>query len=183
MTEEIKKEESPTEGEIETPEVSNEPEVVEEKEIVEPKSDISDVQSSDVIEGEIETPEVVEEKGIVESSLRNDIPDVQPGDTVKVYQKIVETKDNKTKERIQIFEGVVLARKHGKGVSATITVRKVIDSVGVERIFPIHSPFIEKIEIVRSSKVRRAKLYYLREAKGRKARLRNKEEKVASLGE
>ncbi len=174
MTEEIKKEESPTEGEIETPEVSNEPEVVEEKE---------DVQSSDVIEGEIETPEVVEEKGIVESSLRNDIPDVQPGDTVKVYQKIVETKDNKTKERIQIFEGVVLARKHGKGVSATITVRKVIDSVGVERIFPIHSPFIEKIEIVRSSKVRRAKLYYLREAKGRKARLRTKEEKVASLGE
>ena len=174
MTEEIKKEESPTEGEIETPEVSNEPEVVEEKE---------DVQSSDVIEGEIETPEVVEEKGIVESSLRSDIPDVQPGDTVKVYQKIVETKDNKTKERIQIFEGVVLARKHGKGVSATITVRKVIDSVGVERIFPIHSPFIEKIEIVRSSKVRRAKLYYLREAKGRKARLRTKEEKVASLGE
>jgi len=174
MTEEIKKEESPTEGEIETPEVSNEPEVVEEKE---------DVQSSDVIEGEIETPEVVEEKGIVESSLRKDIPDVQPGDTVKVYQKIVETKDNKTKERIQIFEGVVLARKHGKGVSATITVRKVIDSVGVERIFPIHSPFIEKIEIVRSSKVRRAKLYYLREAKGRKARLRTKEEKVASLGE
>lgn len=174
MTEEINKEESSTEGEIETPEVSNEPEVVEEKE---------DVQSSDVIEGEIETPEVVEEKGIVESSLRKDIPDVQPGDTVKVYQKIVETKDNKTKERIQIFEGVVLARKHGKGVSATITVRKVIDSVGVERIFPIHSPFIEKIEIVRSSKVRRAKLYYLREAKGRKARLRTKEEKVASLGE
>lgn len=125
-------------------------------------------------EEEVETKEVVEE----EVPATKEIPDVQPGDTVKVYQKITDVRDGKTKERIQVFEGVVLARKHGKGISSTITVRKVIDGVGVERVFPLHSPFIEKIEIVRSSKVRRAKLYYLREAKGRKARLKTKEEKT-----
>lgn len=125
-------------------------------------------------EEEVETKEVVEE----EAPATKEIPDVQPGDTVKVYQKITDVRDGKTKERIQVFEGVVLARKHGKGISSTITVRKVIDGVGVERVFPLHSPFIEKIEIVRSSKVRRAKLYYLREAKGRKARLKTKEEKT-----
>ena len=97
-------------------------------------------------------------------------PDVQPGDTVRVHIKIVEGE----KERIQVFEGVVLARKHGKGISATITVRKVSQGVGVERVFPIHSPIIEKIEVVRRSKVRRAKLYFLRMAKGKKARLRAK---------
>jgi len=103
--------------------------------------------------------------------LRKDLPDIRPGDTVKVHQKIKE----KDKERIQIFEGLVLARKHGKGISATITVRKVISGVGVEKIFPIHSPSIDKIEVVKRSKVRRAKLYYLREAKGKKARLKRKE--------
>lgn len=125
-------------------------------------------------ENNIENEVVVEE----EIPATKDIPDVKPGDTVMVHQKITDVRDGKTKERIQVFEGVVLARKHGKGVSATITVRKVIDGVGVERIFPLQSPFIEKIEIVRSSKVRRAKLYYLREAKGRKARLKTKEEKT-----
>ena len=96
------------------------------------------------------------------------IPDIRPGDTVKVYQKIKEGKQ----EKIQIFEGVVLARKHGKGVSATITVRKTVSGIAVEKIFPIHSPVIEKIEIIRRGKTRRAKLYYLREAKGKRARLK-----------
>jgi len=99
------------------------------------------------------------------------LPDIRPGDTIKVHQKIKEG----NKERLQVFEGVVIAKKHGKGISSTITVRKVVDGIGVERIFPIHSPVIEKIEIVKSGKVRRAKLYYLRTAKGKKARLKNKE--------
>ena len=103
--------------------------------------------------------------------LRQDTPDIRPGDTVKVYQKIKEG----DKERIQAFEGLVLARKHGKEAGATITVRKVISEVGVEKIFPIHSPSIEKIEILKRGKVRRAKLYYLREVKGKKARLKKKD--------
>ena len=114
--------------------------------------------------------------------LKEDLPDIRPGDTVRVYQKIKEVaKKNKTskkeveKERIQSFEGIVLARKHGKGISSTITVRKIIDGVGVERIFPLHSPSIERIEIVSRGKVRRAKLYYLRRRVGKKARLKTKE--------
>lgn len=103
--------------------------------------------------------------------LKKEMSDIRPGDTVRVHQKIKE----KDKERIQVFEGLVLARKHGKGISATITVRKVISGIGVEKIFPIHSPVIEKIEITKRGKVRRAKLYYLRKAKGRKARLKRKE--------
>ncbi|OHA64099.1 MAG: 50S ribosomal protein L19 [Candidatus Wildermuthbacteria bacterium RIFCSPHIGHO2_01_FULL_48_25] len=99
------------------------------------------------------------------------IPDIRPGDTVQVHQKIKEG----DKERIQVFEGVVLAMKHGKGVSGMITVRKVSQGVGIERIFPLHSPFIEKIEVVKRAKVRRAKLYYLRDAKGKKAKLKAKE--------
>lgn len=99
------------------------------------------------------------------------LPDIRPGDTIRVHQKI---KDG-DKERIQVFEGLVLARKHGKGINATITVRKVSQKVGVERIFPIHSPMIDKIEVVKRAKIRRAKLYYLREAKGKKARLKTKE--------
>jgi len=105
------------------------------------------------------------------SQLKNDLPDIRPGDTVRVSQKIKEG----DKEKAQIFEGLVIAKKHGKGISATITVRKVISGVGVERIFPIHSPTIEKIEILKRGKVRRAKLYYLRKAKGRKARLKKKD--------
>lgn len=99
------------------------------------------------------------------------MPDIRPGYTVKVHQKIKEG----DKERIQIFEGVVIARKHGKGISSTITVRKVVDSIGVERIFPVHSPLISKIEVVKSGKVRRSKLYYLRTAKGKKAKLKKKD--------
>jgi len=118
------------------------------------------------------------------SQLKKDLPDVRPGDTVRVHQKIKEVvkkgnsadkQENENKERIQVFEGLVLARKHGKGVSATITVRKVVSGIGVEKVFPIHSPVIKKIEIVKRSKTRRAKLYYLRTAKGDRARLKTKE--------
>lgn len=86
--------------------------------------------------------------------------DIRPGDTVRVWQKIEEAKG---KFRLQAFEGIVLARKHGKEAGATFTVRKVVDSVGVERIFPLYSPMIDEIEMVRRSKVRRAKLYFIRE--------------------
>lgn len=101
--------------------------------------------------------------------LKNNLPDIKAGDFVKVYQKIKEGE----KERTQIFEGLVLARKHGKEAGATITVRKVISGIGVEKIFPLHSPNIEKIEIIRRTKTKRAKLYYLKTAKGKKAKLKN----------
>lgn len=104
------------------------------------------------------------------SQQKTDLPDVKPGDTIAVHQKIKEGK----KERIQIFEGVVIARKHGKGTSCTITVRKIADGIGVEKIFPIHSPVISKIEIKKHGKVRRAKLYYLRTTKGKKAKLKER---------
>jgi large subunit ribosomal protein L19 len=112
-------------------------------------------------------------KNIIEPLLKKDLPDIRPGDTVCVYQKIKE----KDTERIQPFKGIVLARKHGKGISATITVRKVVSGIGVERIFPLHSPNIEKIEILKRGKVKRAKLYYLRKAKGKKAKLKRIEMK------
>jgi len=120
--------------------------------------------------------------------LKENLPDVRPGDTIKVYQKIKETspkaKGKKGEsERTQVFEGVIIARKHGKGISSTITVRKVIGGIGVERIFPLHLPTIEKIEIVSRGKVRRAKLYYLREKVGKKARLKKKSASAkASVG-
>ncbi|MEK7151659.1 MAG: 50S ribosomal protein L19 [Patescibacteria group bacterium] len=94
------------------------------------------------------------------------LPDIRPGQTIKVHQKI---KDG-AKTRTQVFEGIVIARKHGKGPSSTITVRKISNGVGVERIFPLHMPNIEKFEIIRSSKVRRAKLYYLRDKSARETR-------------
>ncbi len=103
--------------------------------------------------------------------LKQDLPDIRPGDTVKIHQKIKE----KDKERIQIFEGQVIARKHGKGITSTITVRKAISGVGVEKIFPVHSPIIDKIEIIKRGKAKRAKLYYLREAKGKRAKLKKEE--------
>ena len=113
-----------------------------------------------------------------ESQMKKN-PEIRSGDHVKVHQKIKEG----DKERIQIFEGIVIAAKHGKGMSGTITVRKVVEGVGVERVFPIHSPLISKIEVVKSSKVRRSKLYYLRQAKGKKAKLKLKEFASAILEE
>ncbi len=113
-----------------------------------------------------------------QAQLRKDLPDICPGDTIRVYQEIKEGgKDLPAgrQGRVQIFEGQVLCRKHGKGIASTITVRKVISGIGVERIFPVHSPTIKKIEVLKRGKVRRAKLYYLRKAKGKKARLKKKE--------
>jgi large subunit ribosomal protein L19 len=100
--------------------------------------------------------------------MKKDLPLIRPGDTVKIYQKLKEG----DKHKVQTFEGLVLAKKHGNGISGTITVRKISLGVGVEKIFPIHSPLIEKIEVIKSGKVRRAKLYYIRSAKGKKGRLK-----------
>ena len=99
--------------------------------------------------------------------LRKDIPNFQPGDTVRVHVRIKEG----DKERIQAFEGIVIARKHG-GVRETITVRKTSFGVGVERVFPLHATVIDRIDLVRRGRVRRAKLYYLRKLRGKAARLR-----------
>ncbi len=111
--------------------------------------------------------------------LKAKTPDFQAGDIVKVYQKVKEqdlsTKSGQVKERIQVFEGVLLAKKHGKGIGGTITVRKISQGVGVERVFPLHSPLVEKIEVARKTKVRHGKLYYLRSLQGKKARLKAKE--------
>ncbi|GBC90220.1 MAG: 50S ribosomal protein L19 [Fimbriimonadales bacterium] len=104
---------------------------------------------------------------ITEPYLKKDIPEFRPGDTVRVHVRVVEG----NKERTQIFEGVVIARKHG-GIADTITVRKISYGVGVERTFPIHSPTVAKIEVVRRGKVRRAKLHYLRNLSSKEARLK-----------
>ena len=107
---------------------------------------------------------------IVESEyLRDDIPDFRPGDTVKIHVKVAEG----GRERIQLFQGVVIARKGG-GTRETFTVRKISFGIGVERTFPLHSPIISKIEVVTQGRVRRAKLYYLRERVGKAAKVREK---------
>ena len=102
------------------------------------------------------------------AQLKKSKPNVKPGDLVKVFQKNLDKEGGKP----QVFKGIVLARKHGKGLTSTITVRREVKGVGVERIFPLHSPLVEKIEIVKRGKVRRAKLYYLRKAKGKKRRIK-----------
>ncbi len=109
------------------------------------------------------------------ASLKTDVPDFRPGDTVKVHVKVVE--GNKT--RVQVFQGVVIARS-GSGVGETYTVRKVSYGVGVERTFPVHTPIVEKIEVVTRGDVRRAKLYYLRDLRGKKAKIRERRENVKS---
>jgi len=101
--------------------------------------------------------------------LREKVPGFSVGDTVKVHVKVREGE----KERIQIFEGMVIARKGG-GVSASFTVRKISDGVGVERIFPLHSPILDKVEVSRHGRVRRAKLFFLRERRGKAARIQEK---------
>lgn len=113
---------------------------------------------------------------VEKSQLRDDIPEFRPGDTVKVHVRVVEG----TRERIQVFQGVVIRRQNG-GLRETFTVRKISFGVGVERTFPVHSPSIAKLEVVTRGKVRRAKLYYLRELKGKKARIKERREAYAEL--
>ncbi|MCI3029667.1 MAG: 50S ribosomal protein L19 [Desemzia incerta] len=106
-------------------------------------------------------------EAITSEQLRSDIPSFRPGDTVRVHARIVEGE----RERIQLFEGVVIKRR-GAGISETYTVRKISYGVGVERTFPVHSPRVAKLEVIRQGKVRRAKLYYIRKLHGKAARIK-----------
>jgi large subunit ribosomal protein L19 len=106
---------------------------------------------------------------IEQEQMRFDMPEFRVGDSIKVYIRIVEG----NKERIQVFEGVVIRRKNG-GMNASYTVRKVTHGVGVEKTFPLHSPRVEKVELVTQGKVRRARLYYLRDLRGKAARIKEK---------
>ncbi|MBQ8540456.1 MAG: 50S ribosomal protein L19 [Clostridia bacterium] len=108
-------------------------------------------------------------KSITQDQLRSDLPELNIGDTVKLYVKVKEG----AKERIQMFEGTIISKKHG-GISETFTVRRVSYGVGVERTFPVNSPMIDRIEKVRGGKVRRAKLYYLRDRVGKAAKVKEK---------
>ena len=108
------------------------------------------------------------------SSLRDDVPAFSPGDTVKVHVRVVEG----TRQRIQVFQGAVI-RRQGSGVRETFTVRKVSFGVGVERTFPVHTPVVEKIEILTRGDVRRAKLYYLRDLRGKAAKIKEKREIIS----
>jgi len=104
------------------------------------------------------------------AQLRDNIPDFDPGDTVRVHVRVIEG----NRERIQVYEGVVIARSGGSGARATFTVRKLSFGVGVERIFPLHAPIIQEIEVVRRGDVRRAKLYYLRDRVGKAAKIKER---------
>jgi len=106
---------------------------------------------------------------VTKDLLKKNIPDFNPGDTISMDIRVVEG----DKERIQRFQGVVIARKHG-GIEETVTVRKISNGVGVERIFPLHSPMVASIKVIRRGKVRRAKLHYLRSLTGKAARIREK---------
>jgi large subunit ribosomal protein L19 len=107
------------------------------------------------------------------ASLRTDIPDFRPGDTLKVHVKVIEG----TRSRIQVFQGVAI-RRQGDGIRETFTVRKVSFGVGVERTFPVHTPVIDKIEVVTRGDVRRAKLYYLRDLRGKAAKIKERRDPV-----
>jgi len=113
---------------------------------------------------------------VQQSQLRGDVPEFRPGDTVRVHVRLREGEGEKEKEkeRVQAFEGIVISRR-GRLTSATFTVRRVSFGIGVERIFPVHSPMIAQIEVVRRGRVRRSKLYYLRGLRGKAARIRGKE--------
>ena len=106
-------------------------------------------------------------KALNEKQLQNDVPQVEVGDTVRVHVKVKEG----ARERVQVFEGTVIAKKHG-GIEETFTVRRISYGVGVEKVFPVHSPSIVKVETVRHGYVRRAKLYYLRDRSGKAARIK-----------
>jgi large subunit ribosomal protein L19 len=115
---------------------------------------------------------------VTTDQIRSDLPEFREGDTVRVNVKVVDFKDLKggkveKRERIQAYEGVVIAR-HNKGISSSFTVRKISSNVGVERIFQLHSPMVDSIEVKRHGRVRRAKLYYLRELRGKAARIRER---------
>ena len=110
-----------------------------------------------------------------QAQLRADVPDFRPGDTLKVHVKVTEG----NRSRVQVFQGVVI-RRQGGGLRETFTIRKVSFGVGVERTYPIHSPQLDRIEIVTRGDVRRAKLYYLRELRGKKAKIKEKREKVTA---
>lgn len=117
------------------------------------------------VQGEKKMSNIITE--ITKEQLRTDLPAFRPGDTVRVHVKVVEG----TRERIQMYEGVVIKRRGG-GISETFTVRKISYGVGVERTFPVHTPKIANLEVVRRGKVRRAKLYYLRNLRGKAARIK-----------
>jgi large subunit ribosomal protein L19 len=104
------------------------------------------------------------------AQLRDDIPEFSPGDTVRVHVRVIEG----GRERVQVYEGIVIARKGGNGARATFNVRKISFGVGVERIFPLHSPILQEIEVIRKGDVRRAKLYYLRDRVGKATRIKEK---------
>lgn len=108
-------------------------------------------------------------KNITEEQIRTDLPQLNIGDTVKVYFKVIEG----TRERVQMFEGTIISKK-GAGISETFTVRRISYGVGVERVFPVNSPKIDKIEVSRTGKVRRAKLYYLRDRVGKATKVKEK---------
>ena len=108
-------------------------------------------------------------KELNKETLQNEVPSVQIGDTVRVHVKVKEG----SRERIQVFEGIVIAKKHG-GIEETITVRRISYGIGVEKVFPVHSPSIDTIEVVRNGDVRRAKLYYLRGRVGKGAKVKEK---------
>jgi len=114
---------------------------------------------------------------VTKDQLRDDIPSFREGDTVRVNVRIIDFKDSKKgvvkTERLQAYEGIVIAR-HNKGISSSFTVRKISSNVGVERVFPLHSPMLESITVIRHGRVRRAKLYYLRELRGKAARIRER---------
>jgi large subunit ribosomal protein L19 len=116
---------------------------------------------------------------IEKAQMRANVPDFQPGDTVRVHVRI---KESETKERLQVFEGIVIARKHG-GVRETITVRKTSFGVGVERIFPLHATIVDHIDVIKRGRVRRAKLYYLRELRGKAARIRERDTRAQTTGQ
>jgi len=114
---------------------------------------------------------------VTQDQLRDDIPSFREGDTVRVNVRIIDFKDTKKgvvkTERLQAYEGIVIAR-HNNGISSSFTVRKISSNVGVERVFPLHSPMLESIKVIRHGRVRRAKLYYLRELRGKAARIRER---------